>query len=1050
MLLSIATLLSALFVAPFVSYATALPPEERDLASMPNDACLCQITHLVVAMSTSSSVETLPSLTATPNAPKPTVESLPSPTTKSNVQKPSVDDVEYMKPCPNPTINKLAPENMIPSRNIAVYYESPDSSSVAIVTYKNMRFPVVVLEYIDYIAMSKCTGSTFTISFTDTKSLQYASLSWQSVLSQGLVILSYCPTCGQDYPYQRAWLKINTIVVDEDTQTMSCTYTVVEIIEVVTIVDIAFGPKGGSSSSMTSSFSTMIAQNATSSILSSSSKASIPTNSASSVTYLALKPISTGSFTVNSVVSTRPSSSSQTSSTEGFINNTNISNSTSTPSETSTGSIPVNTVAPLESLLDFDVVLDDSLGNLDPSSPTFWSQLMPGVDSNSFFSRKIRRRGFSFGAIGSSLANAAKDAIANNPQAVINAVTDFIQNAQNNGFTTAVADATKATAQALANYLSSFTLGPFPFNFSPGQHTTTPFGDGVQLISRSNSAGIASGTISAYCVGCAVSGSVTVGGQFVIDIQQEALTTAIIEISGPVQAQLAFALVGKVAGQDSFQTNIFTYPIPPGLSIMKLITIGPYVSVDVGGSFDFSLQGGVELGGSLSWANLDAKVDLLSQTITPSGLSPTFTPVFDFEDSASLNTKLYGLVTIGAGIKILGGKYAADVGIVGKPEVDLQANQKIYSQFELSQLKNGDVVCGGVNIGVQQIDSAYIQVEYIVATKTKSKTWGLATTTPYTFSTCFGQLSTINQIGTSSAVPSSAVPSTASSAPLPQSSCGYLDGDEPDDDGDEDMTCVPISGNTQNTLPIPTATVSVISASSTASNNPTSTCDPSLNDIAFISCINSVFAAQRTAEASIFGGAVPIAPVGKRSLETKDLTPTPASHIVPHIPRQTESSVSVSSSVGVVSHDGSIFVSWADDGNMVVDLDSTRSAFQAIGGVAFADPHSRYLHLYKDTMAMMGISRLRLASLDAMPAPSVLVALTPLKLADGSSSYVATTTDGQLFYLITCLIAEQYPKVFLAKDPVVGATKLQDPALAMTLTGGNVTQCGFVNYGPGK
>jgi hypothetical protein len=299
-------------------------------------------------------------------------------------------------------------------------------------------------------------------------------------------------------------------------------------------------------------------------------------------------------------------------------------------------------------------------------------------------------------------------------------------------------DAAKSTAQALANYLSFFTLGPFPFNFSPGKHTTTPFGDGVQLTSASGSAGIVSGSIEAYCIGCGVSGSVTIAGQFTIDVQQEALTTATIDISGPLQAQLAFALIGKVAATNSFQTNVFTYPIPPGLSILKLITIGPYVSVDVGGSFDFSLQGGVELGGTLSWDNLDAHVDLQAESITPSGYYPTFAPIFDFEESASLGATLYGLVTVGAGIQILGGKYAADVGIVGKPEIDLQANQQLYSQYQLSQLNDGDVVCGGVSIGVQQVDSAYVKVEYIVASKTKSKTWGLATATPYTFSTCFG------------------------------------------------------------------------------------------------------------------------------------------------------------------------------------------------------------------------------------------------------------------------------------------------------------------------
>jgi hypothetical protein len=46
------------------------------------------------------------------------------------------------------------------------------------------------------------------------------------------------------------------------------------------------------------------------------------------------------------------------------------------------------------------------------------------------------------------------------------------------------------------------------------------------------------------------------------------------------------------------------------------------------------------------------------------------------------------------------------------------------------------------------------------------------------------------------------------------------------------------------------------------------------------------------------------------------------------------------------------------------------------------------------------------------------------------------------------LIDEQYPKVFLAKDPIAGAIQLEDATLATTLTGGNVTECGFAAYGP--
>ena len=183
------------------------------------------------------------------------------------------------------------------------------------------------------------------------------------------------------------------------------------------------------------------------------------------------------------------------------------------------------------------------------------------------------------------------------------------------------------------------------------------------------------------------------------------------------------------------------------------------------------------------------------------------------------------------------------------------------------------------------------------------------------------------------------------------------------------MTCVPIGTDT-NVTPPPSSQ----SSPTTSASLSTTTCDPSLDDFAFVSCISSLFAAQQTAEASIFGGAVPPVPVGKRGVAARklDLAAAPASQVARHIPRQT-GSPAVPTGTGIVSYDGSVFVSWADDGNLVVDQDSTRSSFQAIGGVVFADPHRRFLHLYEDTVTALGVSRLRLASLDAMPTPSVLV-----------------------------------------------------------------------------
>lgn len=59
---------------------------------------------------------------------------------------------------------------------------------------------------------------------------------------------------------------------------------------------------------------------------------------------------------------------------------------------------------------------------------------------------------------------------------------------------------------------------------------------------------------------------------------------------------------------------------------------------------------------------------------------------------------------------------------------------------------------------------------------------------------------------------------------------------------------------------------------------------------------------------------------------------------------------------------------------------------------------------------------------------------------------MAADTIGNLYYPLLCVYANLYPKMFLAKDPIAGAATLMDPANIATLTGGNITTCGFVPF----
>jgi hypothetical protein len=141
-------------------------------------------------------------------------------------------------------------------------------------------------------------------------------------------------------------------------------------------------------------------------------------------------------------------------------------------------------------------------------------------------------------------------------------------------------------------------------------------------------------------------------------------------------------------------------------------------------------------------------------------------------------------------------------------------------------------------------------------------------------------------------------------------------------------------------------------------------------------------------------------------------------------------------------------LSWADDGNLIVDGDSTRSNFSSIDHYIIGDSSgNRFLHIYNDTLASIGVSRLRLASLDAMPLQSVLVTLAPIQVAKGGQAYVAVTSDGAVYSMVTCLLDTQFPKVFVAEDITAGIATLMEPALAGNLTGGNVTSCGYLAWG---
>lgn len=149
---------------------------------------------------------------------------------------------------------------------------------------------------------------------------------------------------------------------------------------------------------------------------------------------------------------------------------------------------------------------------------------------------------------------------------------------------------------------------------------------------------------------------------------------------------------------------------------------------------------------------------------------------------------------------------------------------------------------------------------------------------------------------------------------------------------------------------------------------------------------------------------------------------------------------------------GGLKVHWADDGNLyalntdsVADsgADDTILFSESVSGNVLGDHEGRLLHGYVDTLASLGVSRLRLADGDSIPQTSVMLTLAAVD-PDGSgpSVFLAFDTAGNSYYPLLCVYEDLDPKIFIAKDAAAGAAVLEDAANAETLTGGSVKECG--------
>lgn len=127
-------------------------------------------------------------------------------------------------------------------------------------------------------------------------------------------------------------------------------------------------------------------------------------------------------------------------------------------------------------------------------------------------------------------------------------------------------------------------------------------------------------------------------------------------------------------------------------------------------------------------------------------------------------------------------------------------------------------------------------------------------------------------------------------------------------------------------------------------------------------------------------------------------------------------------------------------------LDGSVTSFFSNESTLYGDIDGRYFHYYSDEMSTLGVSRLRLSTLDEVPNTATMVVLQPSVKTANSYSFV--DANGGIYDPLACTITSDYNgmKVFLVPTDQddAGAAAMMQTDSYWTVSGGTVTGCQYL------
>ncbi|KAF2149140.1 hypothetical protein K461DRAFT_324547 [Myriangium duriaei CBS 260.36] len=217
-----------------------------------------------------------------------------------------------------------------------------------------------------------------------------------------------------------------------------------------------------------------------------------------------------------------------------------------------------------------------------------------------------------------------------------------------------------------ASYSKSLTI---PMNVAPPSKllSTSPWGNQMSLYKLGSPD--ANG-FEIFCVNCGITGSFTMTGTASASLLH-GLEDAFLQVTGNLHAGLYLGLNAHYSGSKSTNVNILTVPIG-AVSVPKLLTIGPTLSLGASVNLNLNAQGQVLVGGALDWPAISAKLDFVkTSTSGVSGFKPNFSHTFTANGQATLTAGLGLPISLAVGISILDGHWKYSLALKDTPALNL-------------------------------------------------------------------------------------------------------------------------------------------------------------------------------------------------------------------------------------------------------------------------------------------------------------------------------------------------------------------------------------------